>query len=69
MKVQVSLKGRGKPIMKGGVIRKGRMRQGYFAKRGGCMFFYPYADSSLGPRIKQRRPKPKSKSPNSKKKY
>jgi hypothetical protein len=56
MKVQVSLKGRGNKLS-----RKGRMAQGYFCRRGGIRYFYPFDDTSIGPRIKQRQPKPKKK--------
>lgn len=51
MKVQVSMKGRGKSLS-----RKGRMAQGYFTRRKGILRFYPFADSSIGPRIKARQP-------------
>ena len=56
MKVKSSIKGRGKSL-----TRKGRMAQGYFAKRGGTLYFYNYQESSIGPRIKMRQPKPKKK--------
>jgi hypothetical protein len=56
MKVQVSLKGRGKKLS-----RRGRMAQGYYCKRKGILRFYPFENSSLGPRIKSRQPIPKKK--------
>jgi hypothetical protein len=56
MKVQVSLKGRGKKL-----TRKGRMAQGYFCKRKGILRFYAFDDSSIGDRINARQPIPKKK--------
>lgn len=51
MKIQVSMKGRGKTL-----TRRGRMAQGYFVKRKGILRFYPFDNSSIGPRIKARQP-------------
>lgn len=51
MKIQVSIKGRGKSMG-----RRGRMAQGYFVKRKGILRFYPFQESSIGPRIKARQP-------------
>jgi len=56
MKVQVSVKGRGKKL-----ARKGRMAQGYFCRRNGILYFYSFDNSSIGPRIKSRQPIPKKK--------
>lgn len=56
MKVEVSLKGRGKRLS-----RKGRMVQGYFCRRNGIRYFYPFDTTSIGPRIKSRQPIPKKK--------
>jgi hypothetical protein len=56
MKVQVSLKGRGNKLN-----RKGRMAQGYFCRRNGIRYFYPFDNTSIGPRIKSRQPIPKKK--------
>jgi hypothetical protein len=49
MKVVVSLKGRGNKLS-----RRGRMAQGYFAKRKGILRFYAFDDSSMGRRINAR---------------
>jgi len=51
MKIQVSLKGRGKKMK-----RRGRMAQGYFCRRKGILRFYPFDDSSIGKRVKSRQP-------------
>lgn len=56
MKVKASIKGRGKKL-----TRRGRMAQGYFAKRGGTLYFYAKDESSIGPRIKMRQSKPRRK--------
>lgn len=56
MKIKVSIKGRGKKM-----TRRGRMAQGYFARRDGTLYFYNREDSSIGARIKMRQPKPRKK--------
>jgi hypothetical protein len=56
MKVMVSLTGRGKKLS-----RKGRMAQGYFARRKGILRFYAFANSSIGNRINSRQPIPITK--------
>jgi hypothetical protein len=56
MKVEVSVKGRGKKL-----ARRGRMAQGYFCRRNGILRFYAFEDSSYGNRINRRQPIPKKK--------
>jgi hypothetical protein len=56
MKIQSSIKGRGKKLN-----RRGRMAQGYFAKREGTLYFYPFDNSSIGARIKMRQRIPRRK--------
>lgn len=56
MKVLVSLTGRGKKL-----ARRGRMAQGYFARRKGILRFYAFAESSIGNRINSRQAIPNSK--------
>ncbi|MEM1312616.1 MAG: hypothetical protein AAGF07_04090 [Patescibacteria group bacterium] len=56
MKVQVSLKGRGKKLS-----RKGRLAQGYYARRQGILRFYAFDDAPLGNKINSRQPIPLKK--------
>ena len=56
MKVVVSLTGSGKKL-----TRRGRMAQGYFARRKGILRFYAFDNSSIGNRINARQPIPLKK--------
>jgi hypothetical protein len=56
MKVLVSLKGRGNKL-----TRRGRMAQGYFARRKGILRFYAFDDAPLGNKINSRQPIPLKK--------
>ncbi len=56
MKVLASVKGRGNKLN-----RRGRMVQGYFARRNGILRFYAFDDSPMGPKINSRQPIPLKK--------
>jgi len=45
----------------GRIKRRGRAKQGYFARRNGILRFYAFDDSTIGRKINSRQPIPMKK--------